>query len=888
MGFHGRGARTHHRRSRRLQLESLESRKLLSATAVLGAAGVRAIGRFGYDDSAVVLGSVSSSPPVTAAAPAAIVAAAANAADDHGDQDHDPIRADDPAAPFIYLQHDKIPNFAQQPTISAVRSGNWSDPRIWSAKRVPQYGDVVQITGGTTVEYTGRNTASIKAIGVNPGATLRFSSKVSTQITVGTLVVFEGGTLQIGQATSPVSYSARTEIAFDGAWLNTATDPSQYGVGLLGFGKVTVYGAYKSRTWLRLAAEPKAGDAYLTLETKPVGWQAGDTLFLPDTRQIPPHMVGYVEAGLEGVFGPTWEEVTIDRIEGNRVYLRAPVAYEHLGARNEDGELEFLPHVALVDRNVVFRSANPAAQRGHVLLGGRADVDIRYARFHDLGRTQAFVPLDSTTRDASGNVTHVGTNQIGRYSVHLHHLVGSPNPTNAGHQFRFIGNTLDNGRKWGMAIHGTSFGLIQDNVVYKMQGGGFVTEDGSEIENDFYRNFAGRIRGTNEEDQDDLRIGDTARSGVGFWMRRAGNTLRDNVVANASFAGVAINGGFSSDLPMPAFRGALISEPGESITLNHNPPGAIKNVEVYGRGRGGLWIASPTGSTAYSSDLVVRGLRVWHTDNAAIEGYRLRGLTIADSVLLGSNYALGTAPWRTHARPTYGVLLRSYETSDVRIVNTRIANHAIGIRTPEASSSRIDSGIPAAPMRIEKVELANAVNVVVPTLKQFQSLYEGKATEIVDTVFRPLDTSTMPYQPTAQLDIEMQFARERHWPTRDLLASDVVIVRNFNRVRGDDFRVYYLEQRADYVPPATDSESGVGSPAPGMTNEQLWTSFGVALAGSIAPCSDTRDGIVGFACPLAPSAASPFAEPRAASSISTRLSTAVDESLRQMSLSARR
>jgi len=40
-------------------------------------------------------------------------------------------------------------------------------------------------------------------------------------------------------------------------------------------------------------------------------------------------------------------------------------------------------------------------------------VDIEYVRFKDLGRTSAFSPLDNTTYDAHGNVTHIGTNQVG-------------------------------------------------------------------------------------------------------------------------------------------------------------------------------------------------------------------------------------------------------------------------------------------------------------------------------------------------------------------------------------------------------------------------------------------------------------------------------------------
>jgi parallel beta-helix repeat protein len=378
------------------------------------------------------------------------------------------------------VQHDTIPNFVQNPTITTVRSGNWSDPRIWSAQRVPRYGDVIQISSGTTVEYSARSFTSYKAIGVNPGATLRFNTKVNTRMPVGTLIVFEGGSLQIGTPIYPVSHGVKAEILFDGIWLDKASDPSQYGVGLLGFGEVSVYGGYKSRTWLRLANEARAGDTYLTLETKPGGWQPGETLFLPDSRQIPAHMVNYIDNGLDGVFNPTWEEVTIDRVVGNRVYLRAPLAYNHRGATNENGVIEFLPHVAVLERSVVFRLAKPALARGHVMLAGRADVDIRYAQFTDLGRTDAMSPLDNTTRDEHGNVTHVGTNQIGRYSVHIHHLVGPENATNTGYQFRLIGNTIDNGLKWGVALHGSSYGLVQDNIAYKLQGSGFVTEDGSE------------------------------------------------------------------------------------------------------------------------------------------------------------------------------------------------------------------------------------------------------------------------------------------------------------------------------------------------------------------------------------------------------------------------
>lgn len=803
-------------------------------------------------------------------------AASAALADGHDHASHSsPIQAGDPTAPLIRLQHDEIPNFAQRPTNLTIASGAWSDPAIWSARRVPQQGDIVQISGGTLVEYDAISDASIRAIGIHPGATLRFRSNVDTRLTVGTLIVFEGGALQIGRPAAPIPPGVRAEVVFDGAWLGKKQDPSQYGVGLLGFGEVTVHGARMPRTWLRLAREARAGDFYLDLEGKVSGWWRGDTLFLPDTRQIPSHLAHEVDSGMAGAFDPQWEEVTIAGVIGNRVYLTAPLRYDHLGARNEWNEVEFLPHAAVLDRNVVLRSATPDGVRGHVLLGGRAEVDIRYARFKDLGRTDALAPLDSTTRDQFARVTRVGTNQIGRYSLHLHHLVGPENPTNQGYQFRLIGNTFDDGRKWGLAVHGSSFGLIQDNVVYKMQGGGFVTEDGSEIENLFYRNFAARVYGTNLESSDDIMAGDTGRSGAGIWMRRTGNFLVENVVANVSYAGVLINGGFSDHLPLPAFRGAIVSRPGESILLRQNPGGAVANLEVYGRTRRGVWLGSPAGGTDQSMDLVLSGLRIWHTDGSAIEAYRLRGLSIIDSVVLGSREAIGMS--HRADRQTVGFELRAYETSDVRIADMRIAHQHVGIRAPEASSSRIASGVPAAPTRIENAELTNLVNVEVPTPKRFLALYPGKSLEIVDTLFRRVNTTAMLEPPDEQYDIVMQYASERLIPSRDLLSPDVVTVRNFNRTAGDDFRVYYLQQRADFVPPA--ASEGLGSPAPGLTNQQLWNQFGVALAGSIAPCQTTRAGIVGFACPTVPPDAPILAPPAAAPRNRGPVAAAVDAAL---------
>src|SRR3989338_6811043 len=129
----------------------------------------------------------------------------------------------------------------------------------------------------------------------------------------------------------------------------------------------------------------------------------------------------------------------------------------------------------------------------------KANADVRYTDFLDLGRT-LILPLDSSTFDANGVTTHLGTNQIGRYPVHFHHLFGPTGLSSSTPQFTFIGNAIDGGSsthqfKWGVAIHDSHFGLFKDNVIYNMGGAGVMTEDGSETKNVIDHNFVVRTQG---------------------------------------------------------------------------------------------------------------------------------------------------------------------------------------------------------------------------------------------------------------------------------------------------------------------------------------------------------------------------------------------------------
>ena len=181
---------------------------------------------------------------------------------------------------FITTPYDKIPNFGANPTIVSTASGAWSSPSTWSLGRVPQAGDVVSINPSTTVTYDTVSSAAINTVVIQAGGSLVFRTDISTTLTVVNLLVLQGGTLQIGTASNPVVPTVTAQVVFANQPLNTTLDPAQYGNGLIALGTVTMYGAAKSQTFVKLATEPHAGDTTLTLSQPVTGWQVGNKVIV--------------------------------------------------------------------------------------------------------------------------------------------------------------------------------------------------------------------------------------------------------------------------------------------------------------------------------------------------------------------------------------------------------------------------------------------------------------------------------------------------------------------------------------------------------------------------------------------------------------------------------
>ena len=623
---------------------------------------------------------------------------------------------------------------------------------------------------------------------------LSFRTDIGTRMKVANLTVMEEGFLEVGTESTPVSKDVTAEIIIADQPIDGPLDPAQIGTGIQGLGKVRMHGAIKAPTFIRLAAEPLAGQTTLVLDAAAAGWAAGDEIVIPDTRQLR-------ESERGANFVSRDERLRIASIAGTRVTLQSPLKYDHRGARTPDGTLEFLPHVGNITRNVVIRSENPAGTRGHTIFMARADVDMRYVAVREMGRTK-MGPLDNTVFDAAGHVVHPGENQIGRYAIHFHHDFGPRTTPANGYQFTLIGNAVDGAPKWGITVHNSHYGLIQDNVVYDTAGAGIVTEDGNEAFNVFDHNFAMRIRGSGEFAPRSGYGGptpDPGGEGAAFWFRGPNNYIRNNVAANADAVGFGLAGGSLGTVRIPAFKGAdpAIGAQAVSLDTTTSPVLEFANNEAYGAMQAGA---------AWGWNGAMTNFRVWHpsrqgviaapTDRMVVDRITVRG----DKSILTSDL-----------ENPVGVWFSNYAAKTVVVKDADIQGMRVGVASPFYTVHQLlEPGRGDGSVAIENGYFRDYIGVVVATgySADAESPLVAKHAVVRKSVFAPLDVRADPANPPAAVSMNYRMA------SGDTERRDPISIVDYNAAPGEDFSVYYSLE----APP------------------------------DVAPCHDTRREIEGWVC----------------------------------------
>jgi hypothetical protein len=148
---------------------------------------------------------------------------------------------------------------------------------------------------------------------------------------------------------------------------------------------------------------------------------------------------------------------------------------------------------------------------------------------------------------------------------------------------------------------------------------------------------------------------------------------------------------------------------------------------------------------------------------------------------------------------------------------------------------------------IEDSYLRNSTNIVVQTLGAPGSSPNGAWRHPKSLIIRNVrfgSTSSWNLGGYMPNNISMDFNLQKG--CANLRELDTVFVYDYNGVAGDNFQLYYLEQAADFIMPQS-SGLLVGSPEAGLTNQQNWDKYGIAVAGEVAPSDTTpRVGLKGL------------------------------------------
>jgi hypothetical protein len=405
---------------------------------------------------------------------------------------------------------------AAPPLMRSDRSGPWSAPATWEGSKVPTAGSKVQVRTGHTVTYDLNSDQVIRSIHV--AGTLTFAHDKDTRLDVGLVRIQPGETapeegfdcdahvaepepgttrpaLEVGTPERPIDakHTALIRLTFVNG-LDRQSCPAIVCCG----GRMDFHGTPLSRSWVKLGATAKKGDNTILLAVPVTGWKVGDRIIVTMTGVAPSS--GYSHPGPDPK-GTTTEERSIQGIDGAKLTLNAPLEHEHLGSGLYHGE------VANLSRNVVVESADPRGERGHTMYHKYSAGAISYAEFRHLGKEGV----------------------LGRYALH-YHLCGD---TMRGSYVQGA-SIWDSANRW-LAIHGTNYLVVRDNVGYRSRGHGFFLEDGTEVYNVLDRNLAVGARPAKPLPKQVLAF--DHNDGAGFWWANSLNTFTRNVATENGLYG---------------------------------------------------------------------------------------------------------------------------------------------------------------------------------------------------------------------------------------------------------------------------------------------------------------------------------------------------------------
>ena len=204
--------------------------------------------------------------------------------------------------------------------IQPVRSGLWNDAGVWPGGNLPTSNDDVTVPAGTTVTMVGTCRAksivvrgTLNAVNWQPGGAW-------IELRTQSILVTNGGKMEIGTETEPYHATERCRITLTGA-KNTNLGPAYKAILVQDGGTLELHGE-KRMSWTNLMATANAGANQITLK-EPVDWEVGDVIAITSTE---------LARKING--RGTWEnvdQVEIQSISGDKrtLTLTSPLQYKH-------------------------------------------------------------------------------------------------------------------------------------------------------------------------------------------------------------------------------------------------------------------------------------------------------------------------------------------------------------------------------------------------------------------------------------------------------------------------------------------------------------------------------------------------------------------------------
>ena len=576
--------------------------------------------------------------------------AAVRAAPEGHSHDHGSAMANEHMAAMDLVPRDEA-------THIAIGNGDWDDPANWHNGEVPGDNAKVLIPEGVHMTYDHVGEARLFTVRVD-GA-LEFATDVDSQMIVDTMVISPSGSLEIGTAHNPVDPNVNVDIIFaNNGPIDTDWDPMLLSRGMIAHGKVEIYGTEKD-SHDKVISDPMAGDTWVDMGETPQGWAVGDTIVIAGTEYE-----GYPEWDASAGYIPPQDEIrVITQIEDGLIFFEEPLEYDHAAPRDD-----LKTSVANYTRNVSFETEDPhlaeVYERGHVMFMHTDDVDVRYAEFHELGRT-----------DKSGDARNVSefdsiefdSNVKGRYAFHFHRsgVEEQDDPAMA------VGNSVFGSPGWGF-VHHDSHAVLDNNASYNTFGAGYVAESGNETGEwtDNIAIFAQGVGWKPPKFTSDVDMFDMARGGDGFWFQGRMVASSDNVAASVNNGFVYFHRGDFGDSKLIKFDAATSDLEkalyyDDDIAPDDHPILEFSNNETFAA-RSGLHVVKANPNQGHDVHSVLDGFTAWNVDRGAELEYTSH-YTLKDFDIIGNEEGGHT-----------GILFGA-NISDIAIVDATVENFGTGI-----------------------------------------------------------------------------------------------------------------------------------------------------------------------------------------------------------------